>query len=301
MESLSGLESALIETVVYADVFDYPLTRGEIHRYLHGMVASPQFVNLNLKRVRHDLGLLEEHSDYYVLPGRSDIIEKRQRRAACAEQMWPNVGRYGRLLADIPFVRMVALTGSLAVANVGEEADLDFLIVAETGRLWVCRAMVIGVVKLAAQRGVILCPNFIISERSMYFRERNIYTAHELAQMIPLTGMQVYGRMREANKWTELYLPNADGPPKISPVVSHRSTGLRKLGESILRLPPGTWFDQWEMSRKIKKFRGQNNSLAEVRFSKDWCQGHFEGHGQRTIDAFTQRLRRLENVSTIKT
>jgi len=42
--------------------------------------------------------------------------------------------RYGRILGRLPFIRMVTLTGSLAVRNCDEAGDYDYMLVAKTGR-----------------------------------------------------------------------------------------------------------------------------------------------------------------------
>ena len=104
---------------------------------------------------------------------------------------------------------MVAVTGSLAVNNVDAAADIDFLIVTEIGRLWLCRAMIIMLVKLAAKRGVWLCPNYFLSTRALHFDDRNLFSAHEIVQMVPISGRRVFRQLLEENQWVTDFLPNA--------------------------------------------------------------------------------------------
>ena len=48
------LETAIIHTVAYVDLFDYPVTAREIHRYLAGMAAPPEAVRTFLNNGRLD-------------------------------------------------------------------------------------------------------------------------------------------------------------------------------------------------------------------------------------------------------
>lgn len=285
------LHQAILQTLAYADVFDYPLTAPEIHRYLVGIPTTLTTVHDTLTNGLQRSNTIAQSGEYFTFPGREGLTETRARRATQAARLWPHAMHYGHLLAHFPFTRMVALTGALAVNNVEDGADIDYFIVTEPGRLWLCRALIIGLVRLTARRGIILCPNFFLAENALELPDRSLYTAREMAQMIPLSGMDIYHRIRQANAWVCDLLPNAGGPPpRIIPTPPTRSAPLKKVAETVLRTPLGGKIESWEMNRKIQKFTSQFPTTTETRFSADRCQGHFDGYGKKTMEAFQSRV-----------
>ncbi|HFQ94707.1 MAG TPA: hypothetical protein ENK32_11895 [Anaerolineae bacterium] len=286
--TLTELETAVWRTIAYADGFDYPMTAVEIHRYLEGLPASLADVQNVLTNNRQQPGF----TNYHTLPGRDGIIKIRRQRERRARQLWPHAAHYARLIARIPFVRMVAVTGSLAMNNAAPDADVDYLIVTEHGRLWLCRALIIGVVKLAARQGVILCPNYILSENALQFPEQNLYTARELCQMVPLSGLTVYWKMRRLNEWTDRFLPNAAGlpPTAVPPQPAH--SRLQTWAELPLRTAVGGWLERWEMNRKIRKLETAVPAPNEARFTANQCKGHFQMHQRRAIRSYQEKALR---------
>jgi hypothetical protein len=324
-QALSAVESAILQAVAYADVFDYPLTAQEVHRYLAGVPATSAMLHSLLGNGRLVPRRLASCGGYFTLPGRETIVKTRRRRAEVAARMWPRALRYARIIAGLPFVRMVAVTGALAMDNVDSRADIDYFIVTEPGRLWLCRALVIALVRLAARYGDVVCPNYFLSADALILHERDPFTAHELVQMVPIAGMATYWRLRQLNAWTRHFLPNADGPPQpagVTPLFPAHPPGshtmsapfqdseagsllwrlARGVAESALKTPPGARLEGWEMARKVRKFNRQRDGQpgpslpTEAAFCADWCKGHFDNHGQRTLAAFADRLRALEEL-----
>lgn len=289
-----AVERAVILTVAYSDVFDFPLTPVEIHRYLIGRVASPAAVQDGLARgVRR--GYLTAIDGHVTLAGRAHLVERRAASATRAAALWEEARRYGRFIAELPFVRLVAVSGALAVDNVGPGADIDYFLVTESDRLWVCRALVVALVRWAARRGTRLCPNYLVSERALALPDRNLFTAHELVQLVPLAGFPVYRRLRRENAWTAAYLPNAVGPPRQSLVAAPGGV-VTRLAEHVGRSRLGDLVEHWERTRKVKRFAARANGSDEAQFGRDWCKGHFDAHGRRALEAFGARLRQLELV-----
>ncbi|HEV7665029.1 MAG TPA: hypothetical protein VGQ62_15975 [Chloroflexota bacterium] len=287
------LERAIVQTVAYADVFDYPLTAEEIHRYLIGVQANRGTVRATLNSSARLNASLTRVGKFYSLVGREAAVETRKVRGLKAAEYWRRAVRYGHVLGNLPFVKMIAVTGALAMDNLAD-ADIDFLIVTEPGRLWLCRAMVIGLVRLAALRHVELCPNYFLSAGTLELPERNLFTAHEVAQMVPLTGSATYNRFRELNRWTQGYLPNAGGAPHRLAVVDPRAPWTRRVVETGLRTPLGGAVERWEMTRKLAKLGRQGNGHLEAAFGPDWCKGHFGDHGLQTLARYEDRLRAVE-------
>lgn len=286
-------------TLAYADVFDYPLTAAEAHRYLIGVPASPRSVASALASLVSQ-GRAEAREGFFTLPGRAHLVEVRRHRQHLSAPLWREARRYGRLLAALPFVRMVAVSGALAMDNVDERGDIDYFVVTEPGRLWTTRAFAVLLVRLARARGVTLCPNYLVTTRALELQDWNLFTAHELVQMVPLSGAQVYRRLRRLNRWTQAYLPNADGPPRpiLADAPAHRAT---LAAERVLRARLFDPLERWEMGRKVRKFVKMGGEPAhdgwqEASFCEDWCKGHLDHHGQRALRAFERRVEALKEA-----
>lgn len=296
MADLEQIEAAIVRTVAYVDVFDYPLTADEVHRYLVETEAPAGTIHdilQNGRMVPHKLSRLDE---YFMLPGREQIIETRRRRRHIADKLWPQAIRYGQALGALPFVKMVAVTGSLAVDNAEHNADIDYLVVTEPGRLWLTRALTLLYVRLAERHNITLCPNYFVTQDAMTFEPHNLYMARELAQMVPLTGLDIYNKMRRLNAWADSLLPNAakDVPRAVPLPHTKPSKWFWKLMELGLRTPAGAWLEKWEMDRKIRKFKRQYNlEDTEAAFTPHWCKGHFDNHANRTLTAYSDRLQTL--------
>lgn len=305
--TLTPIQTGILRAISYADVFDYPLTLGEVHRYLVGVPATRGQTRSALDGRYLPSNTVERHDEFYTLPGRSGLVETRHRRAEAAAGMWVRARRYGRLIARLPFVRMVAVTGALAVNNCEPGDDIDYLVVTAPGRLWLCRAFVILLVKIAAWRGDVICPNYFLSEEALALPERDLFTAHELVQMVPLAGQAIYQQMMRLNSWTEAFLPNA-GSDGYSETSSDRHP-IKILLETILSTPPAGWLERWEMTRKIARFNRQvaglrhasdtHYPLSELIFSATQCKGHFSRHGEQTLKAYSTYLQQLEELPLI--
>jgi hypothetical protein len=288
---------AILCTLAYADVFDYPLTPRQIHRYL---VSMPTDYNRVLDALDHNdwaTERLERHDGYVTLIQREQIVGLRRHREEVAAGMWPRALLYGQRIAALPFVRAVALTGALAVDNVESGEDFDFLIITAVDRLWLTRAMVIGfVVRPALRRGDEVCPNYLLTDKSLRFEERNLYTAHELAHMAPLAGLDIYRRLRAMNQWTSCFLPNAGGLPRPYQAVALRSSRATSLAELALGTFVGAGLERFERNRKIRRFAAQREDIGAARFSGDRCKGHFDSNETAVLQAFDQRLTMLTDL-----
>src|SRR5207244_5456203 len=119
-------------------------------------------------------GALCQRDGFYTLPGRESLVAVRHRRAAIAARLWPAALAYARVIAGLPFVRMVAVTGSLAWHNVDDGGNIDYLIVTAPDHLWVCRWLTAALNRAARLEGARICPHYVITTRSLTFADRSL-------------------------------------------------------------------------------------------------------------------------------
>ena len=211
---LGSLHRAILATILYRDLFEYPVTAEEIHRYLHEVACSVSDVRAALQEDDFVGRYLETDGTYFAAHGREALFDIRRRREAYASELWPLALQHAGRLASLPFVRMVAVTGSLAVDNPSGDADTDFMLVTEGSRMWTARAMAKILQHLNIRfAGGELCVNHLVSLKALALEDPSLYVAQEITQMVPVYGGEVYDELRRANSWSDSFLPNSAGPP----------------------------------------------------------------------------------------
>jgi len=276
--SSSELSQAVFDTLNYSDIFDFPLKAQEVYRFLSKREAAYDDV---YEALNSDPRFARE-GEYFSLIGRETTVRLREKREQRSLKLLPFALAYGRIIGLLPFVRMVALTGSLAVYNVSKDEDFDYMLVTQPGRLWTARAFVLLFGRFTRLAGHTLCPNVIISEDLLEWRQHDLFSARDLCQMIPISGRDVYQSLMKANGWVKDFLPNAYAEVVLVRAEKKRQSILQSLFEILFRGRLGDHFEHWEMNRKIERFSRQEGFGEETIFNASICQGNFDHHRQWT-------------------
>ncbi len=287
---LNTLERAIYSTVAYRDIFHFPVTPGEIHRYLHGVRCSLDEVGEALAGPGLTR-LLASDGEFFALAGRQDSFAVRRERRILSQAQAATARRFARFLATLPNVRMVALTGSLAAGNFPKDGDIDFLLVTDAGTMWRTRALCRFLALLDDKlRKGLFCPNTFLSAAALPLTRHSMYDAQELSQMVPLHGLADYHAVRHANAWTLDFLPNAEGAPDGAADHQAFSEGLKRAGEWMLGSRFGRAIENFEAERKIHRFNETDRLKGAWTRSTRESHSMWDGMRLRIEDAWQERL-----------
>lgn len=201
---------SVLNTVRYFDLLDQPVTATQLWQW---QVGEKRTRNLRELRAAADAavagGQLANRWGYYFLPHRAALVEVWLRRHALAQQKWKLTVRIARALRYVPFVRMMAMSGSLAMGNTRRESDLDLFVITHHQRIWLARLGLLVVAALQGRRRRHwdqkapdkICLNHYVTDRSLTLAPeiRNVYTAVLHQSLLCLTGPTWHRRFVEAN------------------------------------------------------------------------------------------------------
>lgn len=176
------------------------------------------------------------------------------------------------LLAGLPFVRMVGLTGSVAQGQARAASDIDFFIVTVPGRLFSVRLFVTFFVHLLGlrRRGRLvagrICLNRYQTLDVLEILPHTRYHAHDLSQLIPLVDLdQTYQKFREANQWmaAEYQIAFPGFHPRI-PRSLRLIRSLQRVGEWLLTGRLGDWCEK-QFKRFQLRYQAWNSATSAQR------------------------------------
>lgn len=281
-------ERAFHQSVIYASLFDYPLTLAQLRESLIGEVADEPTLAEWYRRSPRLRAAIECVDGYYFPRGRRDILATRHVREGRSRTLLNDHARALSLVTRMPFVRMVALSGSLAHLNADATADLDLFIVTAPGRVWSMTFTTLVIARALGWRRQ-LCLNYVVSERALMVGPADLFSANQIVHLQPLIGDEVYRRFLDENRFVERFYPNFQ--PRRVP--GQGSTWLRRAVEHALDWTVAPLYERLcrllyagHLRRRAHTWRSRD----QVRLDRECLKLHTHSHRREVMERFEQAL-----------
>ena len=310
-KSHSKLQKYILATVAYYDGFLYPLTAFEVWKCLiktNYASENDKTTNIELAQVLGELQsdvfskYLENENGFYFLKGRRELVEARIKNQKISAIKLKRLIGVVRWLRYVPFVRMIGVTGGLAMKNAHAKSDWDLLVVTAGERIWTGRTLVTAFAQLIGKRRYgkkivnRLCLNYFLTEDSLEVMTKDLFSANEYMFMTPLFGGQVFQRFQIKNQWIK----------KMKPTYALQETAHLKLMEDdffskIIRttgefLLGGAWLEKW--LKKIEKQKIARNPKTHQEGSLVYAEDDAlvflpVPHGPVIFERFKEKIEQL--------
>ncbi len=290
---MPDLKTTIVKTLAWFDIFDYPLTREELYKYLW-CEGTPDVKKMAYEEfMREDMAPFSRN--YYFLPGREHIIAERERKIPLLDKKMKIAKHAIRKLRWIPFVRAVFASNTVAQGTAHADSDIDVFIITKAGRLYLTRLLVTLILTLTRYRRtstvirnrVCLCfyaTDDALNLAPIRIADPDIYLAYWIVQLLPLYDPDNYfEKIQHANAWLKNYLPHA---PTAS-CLAHRfrvddntiSHAVKKFFQAAWRGAYGDLLESQakkiqQVKMKLNKFSVQNKSDTRVIISDQMLKFH---------------------------
>ncbi len=273
---LTTLQADILRTVIYFDIFRHPLTAQEIYRFLPSNSTSPS----NIAAACSTAPLskyLDNDGKYFALAskvndglfGKERVAKERRARRYLATARF-----MAHVIRRFPFVRGVSVSGELSKGVASKHGDIDYLIITANDRLWIARTLLIFFKKVFLfNRKKFFCLNHFVSERAFESKDRTLYTAVEIATLIPLTDYDRFKAYQSSNAWILRHFPNHEADMGDWLISMRRRSVIQSISELPFRGSRGDRLDEFlrGMWKRIWDKR-YSHVPSEERFSLFRCE-----------------------------
>ena len=212
------IKTAIIKTIAFFDLFDYPLTADEIRKYLWlpsgGIVTGTEIIT-ELAALE---SIVETIDGFYYLSGRQEIVGQRQASRGWAGEKLKIAYSATRWLKYLSGIKLVAVVNSVVLGSVKKDSDIDLFIVVARGRMWLTRLAVtllvqfLGVRRHGRHVSNRLCLSFYVTEDKLDLaavrNQTDPYFYYWLATLQLIYDDGCYEKLIKENLWVHDCLPN---------------------------------------------------------------------------------------------
>jgi hypothetical protein len=298
-------ELAVLRSVIYASLFDYPLTLEQVCATLVEVRADEPTVAGWWRESEFLQAAIEHRDGLYFPAGRGDLVGTRTRREALSRDLLERDRRLLALVSGMPFVRMVAVSGSLAHLNAEAPADLDLFVITAPHRVWSVTLAVLVTARLLGWRKR-MCLNYVISERALSIAPADLFSANQIIHLRPIVGHEVFAGFIDANPFVRVFYPNfqASAVSDQLSAVSHQLSAVSRQPSAVSRRPAieqvlslgiaplfekaSRWIYRRHLARKSATWRSRD----QVRLEPECLKLHTSSHRAETLQRFDAAVAR---------
>ncbi len=293
LSSTDEISSSILRVLLYFKIFSYPLRKEELFQFVgNGNKIEIQAALAKLI----GKGFIYAKDDFVWVDNPENIIASRLEGNQRAEKYLRIAHRQAWLLSKFPFIKCLCISGSLSKRYMDDHSDIDYFIIARKNSLWLTKFFMSCIVETLEVFGLqkYFCPNYIITENNLEIPDKNVYTAIEIATLIPIYNRDEFERFLTANSWIKEYVPHFEMnlPTHIfeyrrwlNNLWQHQT--FKWLNQKIFR------FYKRRFMMKVRKGKivAFDNDMV---ITEDDFKLHLSGHRKRILQKFQENIQAFE-------
>ena len=197
----------VFRTLLYFDVFSYPLTADELMAYAGISLKKREELEAELQKLVEQ-GLIQEQAGYFFAGKDSCVVRRRIDGNSRVGERLKTARRYSKIISSFPFVRGVFISGSVSKGYAAPDDDIDYFIVTNPRRVWLTRSLLTVFKKIFLRNSHRnFCINYFVDTDHLAIKQQNRFTATELAFLLPTYNRKLHQDLLQANTWIRKYYP----------------------------------------------------------------------------------------------
>ena len=295
------LRADILKTLLYYDIWNYPLKRTELFAYLP---VNSMSYNEFARRLSDELqtGDILERGEYYYVRGKtSAVVDHRISKERHARRMWKVARIVMHVIKRVPFVRGVFVSGDLSKNATNRKSDLDFFIITEPGRLWITRTLLIAFKKVVLlNQKKFFCLNYFATTDCPVLETRNVFVATEVAHLKPLFNSRLFLEYQNTNSWIKEFFPNfhlSGSTGMRFPRVSDRRSYFQMVIEKLISVLPLDRMDDYllRMMERVwaRRYPEYDQTTRDriFRCTKTESRAYVGNYEEKILALYRERLR----------
>ena len=262
--SMDELQAEILNRLSYFDLFKFPLRTDEIKKLLTSApsqrMTTSALDDLELsKKCYSSEGYFGIHKN--VESYRCNRLKQEEK----AKYFLQRIPFFVKLMGHFPFVRAIAVSGSLSKGVIHEKGDTDYFIITKHNRLWIARTLLIIFKKLFLFNSKkFFCVNYFIGDQQLLIPDKNIFTATEIAFLVPVYNHSKIHQFQEVNKWHYEHYPNFSH--SIHFPDYQKPSLIKRLLEGLLDNSFGDELDDFFLHLTLKRWKQKFTHLDKSTF-----------------------------------